>query len=287
MWSLNNIVFKIAFMEVSAPIFNLLRLVIAFPFMIYLSFFLPHHVPFQKKDLLSLTFIGIIGFGLFQLFFPVGIDQTSPAIGGILMATMPILVILLSLIFKLEKITLPIILGIFFTVIGLTLIAIFSTQQNQQYSSSLRGILFVVIAELGFALNTTLIKPYTQRYHPLQLTGYVMSISVLVFCAVHLNDLLALEIGAISMNVYLLASYSGLIALLGANVLWNKAVGEIGSARTSVYANVPPVFVLILSIIFFKDIPHPISLLGSIIILGGVITVYKREKKAAIQLSLL
>lgn len=279
LWSFNNIVFKVAFTTVSASMFNLLRLLIAFPFMLYLAFFLPSHIPYKKRDIILLTLLGIGGFGVFQLLFPLGIDLTSPAIGGILMATMPIHVVILSTVFKLEKITPSIILGILCTVVGLTLIAFFSTQGNGQYETSLVGIILVVVAEFAFAINTTFIKGFLKRYPPLQLTGFVMGVSVLVFCGVHSKRVIEIFHTPFSYQIILLASYSGLIALLGANVLWNRAVGYLGSAKTSVYANVPPVFVIILSMIFFKDFPHPIALLGSFIILMGVYIVQRKGKR--------
>jgi len=278
-WSFNNIVFKIAFASISAPMFNLLRLLIAFPFMIYIAFFLPRHVPFNKRDLFFLTLLGIGGFGVFQLLFPIGIDLTSPSIGGILMATMPIHVVVLSTMFKLEKITPAIIIGIIFTIIGLSLITFFSRVPNQQFETSFTGIILVVVAELGFAINTTFIKGYLKTYPPLQLTGFVMAVSVIVFCSVNVKTIIEVTHTPISFKIFLLASYSGLIALLGSNVLWNRAVGYLGSAKTSVYANVPPVFVLFLSMIFFKDFPHPIALLGSAIILMGVYVVQFSDKK--------
>lgn len=244
--------------------------------MMYIAFFLPSHVSYTKKDMMLLTLLGIGGFGVFQLLFPIGIDLTSPAIGGILMATMPIHVVILSTVFRLEKITLSIILGILCTVAGLTLIAFFSTKGNGQYETSITGIVLVVVAELGFALNTTLIKGFLKRYPPLQLTGFVMGVSVLVFCGVHSKRVVEIFHTPFRYQIVLLAAYSGLIALLGANVLWNKAVGSLGSAKTSVYANVPPVFVIILSMIFFKDFPHPIALLGSFIILMGVYIVQRK-----------
>ena len=159
-WSFNNIVMKLSFEFIPANMFNFLRLFIAFPFMVYLAFFLPDHVSYSKRDALSLVLIGIFGFGLFQLLFPIGIDQTSPSIGGVLMATMPMHVVILSLIFKFEAITKRIVIGITLTLIGLAFISFVSKVPNQNYQTTLRGVILVVVAELGFAINTTFIKKY-------------------------------------------------------------------------------------------------------------------------------
>lgn len=283
-WSFNNIAFKIAFIYMSAPLFNLLRLLIAFPLMVYLAFFSSNRVPFEKRDLFFLILIGIGGYGVFQLLFPIGLDNTSPAIGGILMATMPIHVVILSIVFKLEKITLPIIIGVLFTLVGLTLIALFSSSKEGMLETSLTGIILVVVAEFGFALNTTFLKPYLKKYPTLQLTSFVMGVSVLFYTLVNTKNVINFDFSLISFKIILLAVYSGIIALFGANILWNRAIDILGSAKTSVYANVPPVFVLILSMIIFKDFPHPIALLGSAIILMGVYVVNKRDKRVITQL---
>ena len=281
LWSFNNIVMKLSFEHIGANMFTFLRLVFALPFLIYLAFFLPSHVRFEKRDLVGLTFVGIFGFGFFQLFFPVGIDQTSPAIGGILMATMPMHVVVISLIFRFESITKRIVTGIFLTLVGLACISFVSRVPGQQYETTLQGIIFVVVAELAFAVNTTFIKRYLHAYPLLQLTGYVMFISFLFFSLFNIEPIIHTDYSSIPVSAYLGAAYSGLIALLGSNILWNKAIGKIGSAKTSVYANIPPVFVLLWSMILLDDIPHPLALAGSFIIIIGVVIVQWGDFKDA------
>ncbi len=277
LWSCNNIVMKLSFDYIDPQMFTFIRLIIALPFMIYLAFFGPNHIPYKKQDLIHLTVIGILGFGFFQLLFPLGIDRTSPGIGGILMATMPMHVVVLSILFKFETISKRIVAGIFLTLVGLACISFVSNVPNEQYQTTLVGVILMVVAEFSFAINTTFIKRFLTRYPALQLTGYVMFISVIFFSLFNISPVIHTDFKAIPFIVYLGATYSGLIALLGANILWNKAIANIGSAKTSVYANVPPVFVLLLSMIFLKDFPHPVALLGSFIIILGVFLVQKGE----------
>ncbi len=67
--------------------------------------------------------------GVFQILFHMGIDETSPSIGGILMATMPVQVVLLSILFRMEKPGWRSMLGVLLTIAGLAVITL-STQKG-------------------------------------------------------------------------------------------------------------------------------------------------------------
>ena len=151
-WGFNNIVMKIGFMYLSAPQFSGIRMMMALPFMVYFAFFLPGGKRFTKRDFLGVVAIGIVGLGSSQVLFSVGLDETSASLGGILMATMPIHVVLLSLIFRIEKPELKSILGILLTIGGLILIVLASQQPEAATQTTLKGIIFIVMAELGLYL---------------------------------------------------------------------------------------------------------------------------------------
>ncbi|MDD4082084.1 MAG: DMT family transporter [Sphaerochaetaceae bacterium] len=74
------------------------------------------------------------------------------------------------------------------------------------------------------------------------------------------------------------ALYSGFVAFLLANILWNYAVKHLGSTKVSVYGNLPPVMVIILSAIIFHDVLSFTQLVSGVIILIGVILVQMRKK---------
>lgn len=276
-WGFNNILMKVGFQYVSAPQFSGIRMVIAFPFMLYFAFWRPGRTPFARKDLLGIMIVGVLGLGLFQILFPIGIDETSASLGGVLMAVMPVHVVILSIFFRLERPEWKSFTGVALTLVGLAILTLASGQATGATDTTLRGILFVVVAELGYAINTTFLRPYMKRYPPLQVTGLAMATSVILYMLVFFKDLRVLVLTEIHPVVWLTTAYSGLVAFLLANILWNLSVKHIGSTKVSVYGNLPPVIVLFLSAILFHDVLNNLQMLGALIILSGVILVQFRK----------
>ncbi len=276
-WGFNNILMKVGFQYVSAPQFSGIRMAIAFPFMLYFAFWRPGRTPFAKKDLLGIVIVGVLGLGLFQILFPIGIDETSASLGGVLMAVMPVHVVILSIFFRLERPEWKSFTGVALTLVGLAILTSASGQATGATDTTLRGILFVVVAELGYAINTTFLRPYMKRYPPLQVTGLAMATSVVLYMLVFYNDLKVLVLTEIHPVVWLTTVYSGLVAFLLANILWNLSVKHIGSTKVSVYGNLPPVIVLFLSAILFHDVLNSLQMLGALIILSGVVIVQFRK----------
>ncbi len=276
-WGFNNIAMKIGFTYLTPQQFGGVRMLMAFPFMVYLAGFMPGRVKFTRKDFVSIAFLGLIGMGVFQILFHMGIDETSPSIGGILMATMPVQVVLLSILFRMEKPGWRSMLGVLLTIAGLAVITL-STQKGGEQLTTVRGIVFVVLAELGYAVHTTFLRPFMKRYSTLQVTGLAMSVAVIEYLVIFFPDLLALELRTVPAIGYLSAAYSGLIGLFIANVLWNIAIKRIGSTKVAVYGNLPTVFVLLLSALIFGDLLQLRQLMGALVILAGVLLVQFRTK---------
>ncbi|HCJ94937.1 MAG TPA: hypothetical protein DHV69_07005 [Sphaerochaeta sp.] len=193
------------------------------------------------------------------------------------MAVMPVHVVILSIFFRLERPEWKSFTGVALTLVGLAILTLASGQATGATDTTLRGILFVVVAELGYAINTTFLRPYMKRYPPLQVTGLAMATSVILYMLVFFKDLRVLVLTEIHPVVWLTTAYSGLVAFLLANILWNLSVKHIGSTKVSVYGNLPPVIVLFLSAILFHDVLNNLQMLGALIILSGVILVQFRK----------
>ncbi len=275
-WGFNNIAMKIGFRYLSAPQFSGMRVLVGLPFMLYFAFWMPGRIRFTKQDFLGIVTIGSLGLGLFLTLFPIGIDETSSSLGGILMATMPIHVVILSLVFRFERPEWKSIVGVLLTIVGLILITIASHQPDTATQNTLKGILFIIIAELGYAINTTFLRPYMKRYNPLQVTGLAMASAVVVFMLVFFSEMKVLSFSKINAISWICIIYSGLIAFLLGNVLWNFAIKGIGSTKVAVYGNLPPVMVIILSAIIFHDVLNFTQMVGALIILSGVVLVQLR-----------
>lgn len=298
-WGINNIVMKIGFREIMAEQFAGMRMLAALPFMLYLAFFKPGRIPFDKRDMLKIIVISSLGMALFQILFPLGVDQTSAPLGGILMATMPVHVVIISLMFRLERPRLISIAGVLLTVLGLGIIMAASgigsggsiggieagNAADLGDETTLFGIAMIVISEFGYAINTTFLRPFMKKYPSLQVTGLALTVAVVLFLGVNGRYLVRLNFSEVSQQTWWAVLYSGLFPLFVCNVLWNLSVKHIGSTRVAVYGNLPPVFVLLFGAIILNQVLYSLQIVGAAVVLTGVVMVQMREKseKAEIQ----
>jgi len=298
-WGFNNIIMKIGFRELMAEQFAGIRMLAALPFMIYLAFFMPNHVPFERRDMGKIALISVFGMGMFQVLFPIGVDQTSAPVGGILMATMPIHVVIIGIVFRLERPKPLAILGVLITLGGLALITsasgngvsaageaaaggiasgdiaagLGSTVSNK---TTLLGIVMLITSEFGYAVNTTFLRPYMRKYPSLQVTGLALITATMLFMLINGRYIVQIDFASLSSAGWWAIIYSGLIPLFASNVLWNLSVKHIGSTRVSVYGNLPPVFVLIFGAVLLQQLLFPLQIAGAVIVLAGVILVQLR-----------
>jgi drug/metabolite transporter (DMT)-like permease len=281
-WGFNNIAMKIGLAHVTPGQFGGIRMLMAFPFMLYMAFGMRSRVPFSRRDALLIVIFGILGLGVFQTLYIVGVNETSTPLGGILMATMPVHVVLLALAFRLEKPEWRSITGVILALAGLVLLTLSAGQGEGNTETTLRGILFIVLAELGYGVNTTFLRPFMRKYPPMQVTGLAMAVSVLFYLVVYRKDMYLLDISVLPASVWVTTLYSGLVAFLIANTMWNIAVKHIGSTQVAVYGNLPPVIVMLFGALLFNEVLNGWQLIGSMIILAGVVLVQFRKTVPAI-----
>jgi len=287
-WGFNNIIMKIGFRELMAEQFAGIRMLMALPFMIYLAFFMPNHVPFERRDMGKIILISVFGMGMFQVLFPIGVDQTSAPVGGILMATMPVHVVIIGLVFRLERPKPLGILGVLMTLGGLALITFSSGNGAVSEAGSsglgstvssrttLFGIIMLISSEFGYAVNTTFLRPFMKKYPSLQVTGLALITATMLFMLINGRYIVQIDFASLSSAGWWAIIYSGLIPLFASNVLWNLSVKHIGSTRVSVYGNLPPVFVLIFGAVLLQQLLFPLQIAGAVIVLAGVILVQLR-----------
>jgi drug/metabolite transporter (DMT)-like permease len=280
-WGLNNIMLKVGFREIDPIMFGGLRLLIVTPAAVLAARLSPRYVPFVKKDLLAIIGIAFIGFSGFQVLFPLGIDRVSAPVGGILMGTMPVWVVLIHLFAKMEKICWKSIVGVVLTIIGIAVITLTSAAggNGQTGEDTVVGVILVIGAELFFAVNTVFLRPFMRKYSVPQVTAVAIVIALVFYAAILVPRVSGFDFGAVSLKAWGTVFYSALVGLFLANLAWNQSVQYLGSTRVAVYANLPSVFVLLLGALFLGEALHGAQYVGAAVIAAGIILVQVKKRR--------
>jgi len=276
-WGLTPSFMKLSLEEIEVFPFNVLRLFVA---MVTSGIFLLlfgawKHV--ERKDWINFIIVGLFGFFVFQFCFPFGVKNTSASIASLLMATLPINVIIINLLSKSEKITPIAVIGILISIIGISIIVIGTKGGISLEGTYASGVILLITAEMGFALYTVKAKDLIHKYSLFQVMFIVILFSFISFLLFSLNKISSVNISNISAMAWLGVAFTGMLGTCIGNILWYKGIQILGSTKTSVYANLPPVFGIAFSFLILRETLSFLQLFGGFIIMSGVLLANRKK----------
>jgi drug/metabolite transporter (DMT)-like permease len=277
-WGINPPVMKLGLVYLSPVAYNAARMVIAAIVSLIALALSKSYRSFQKRDYIPLMMVSIFGFFLFQLFFTVGVQRTTAGNASFILSLLPVSVVIINRIFRIEKITKPVIVGILFSLIGIACIILGSGKELSISDKHISGALFILIAQVGYGYYTVFSRPLLQRYSTYQITAAIITISTILFVAVSAPSVLSVSWKAVPLKAWISVSYSGIFALCIGNFIWIWGTGVIGSMRASVFNNLSPVFAVLTGYILLGETFGPLQIAGATGIFIAIWITRNREK---------
>lgn len=269
-WGVNPPVMKIGLLYLAPMPYNSLRMLIAIVISWLFVGVTKTYRPVDRQDVKSLLLISLVGFFVFQLFFTVGVQNTTAGNASLLLGLLPVSVAIINRIYKIESITPQIKAGIAVSLTGVILIVVGSGKEMSLAGNHLRGALMLLIAQFGYGYYTVFSKGLMQKYSAYQVTAYVITISGLLFLLISLPEMLTIQWERIPLSGWLSTLYSGIFALCIGNFLWVWGVGKIGSAKASLFNNLSPVFAIATGYIMLGETFGLLQLFGAFVISAGL-----------------
>ncbi|MCS7081456.1 MAG: DMT family transporter [Bacteroidota bacterium] len=279
-WGLNFTVVKTALREVPPFWFNALRFTLAFG-ALWGGWVLGAPKPLEglrasgERALGPLFGLGLIGHGLYQVCFIVGLARSTAGSAAIVLSGTPLWTALLAHLFGQERLRLRSLLGMLLAFSGVVLVVIFGGRQVSLGADALWGNLLIVGASCCWAAYTVLSRPLVRRIGPLEVTLWSMAPALpLLWSLVALEPMPRWE--RLSVWAWLGLLYSGLLAIALSYVLWAHSIRRIGAARTAVYGNLVPVIAASAGVILLQEPLHVYQMVGGLVVLVGVYLVQRR-----------
>ena len=214
--------------------------------------------------------------------FYVGLAHTSGVAGTILSGASGFFSILMvSLVFRQEKLTLPKIIGCIMGFGGLIIMNI-SFKGGTVFHFSLMGEGLVLLSTISLALSGILVKGYSKRFSVVMLSGYQFILGGFVMIAVGLA--LGGRIDLVpQISAYILLLYMALISAVAYSV-WGILMKNNPVSRVSIFNFMTPLFGVLLSAIFLGEVEQALSinkLLALVLVSAGIYIVNRKYGKAA------
>lgn len=277
-WGTSPLFMKIALREVPFRAFNTMRLFSALgtaAIMLVANRNSWRRV--KKEDWKIFIIAGFFGFFIFQIGYPIGLNLTSVSVAAIIMATLPVSVMLINLFTGTEKPSGKILSGIILSVSGAVIIALGSGSGTSSRGLYGAGVILVLAAEIAYAVYTVQTKHIVGKYTLFQIIFIIVSLSFIPFLIFSAHQIAALPFKEVSLLTWIGIAYSGIFGICIGNMLWYKGIDHLGSTKTSLYANLPPVFGILSGFIFLKEYLTFMQVAGGIIISAGVILVNRKK----------
>ena len=236
----------------------------------------------DKEDYFRLIVCGVLGIAINQLLYFHGLNLTSPIDASIIYTSVPVLVLIFSYFLLKEKITTTKIAGIIIGGTGALLLIVYGS--TSEGTGSLIGNGLIFSNAIFYAFYLVYVKPLMAKYQPITVISWVFLIGFLFMIPVGLNDFLATDFEAFTLNTYLVIAFV-LFATTFLTYLFNiYALTKVPPSVNGSYIYLQPVvsFVMVSIYAFVlgkdeyaQDI-NLIKIISSVLVVAGVYLISKK-----------
>jgi drug/metabolite transporter (DMT)-like permease len=214
--------------------------------------------------------LGVLGNGIYQVFFIEGIARTRASDAALVIAASPAFIAVIGRLRGVERVAARGALGIALSIAGIALVVLGSTD-GRDGQATVAGDLLVLIGALCWAIYTVFLKPYTERVGGLQLSALTMMGGAIPLFAVAWPAVSHSPWRGLPAMGWLAIAYSGVFALVVAYLFWYNGVRVIGPTRTSMYSNLQPIVAVLVAWPMLGETPTPWQIVGAACIMGGLV----------------
>lgn len=247
-------------------------------------------IPFTAKDIFinikiikekfcSILLMSITSISIFNSVVYYSLNFTQVLNGALMISTIPVLIIFISFIFRVEKINLNQVLGLILSITGVVIIITQFEFSRLIHLDLNKGDLWLLVAMLSWAIYSTMLKTHKTGLNYLTFISVIVTLGLIFLFPQFLFELNNHELIKFNFAFFLIISYVVLFAGLGAYIFWNKAVLIVGPSRAGIFLHLMPVFSSLMAIFLLNEKFMNFHIFGAIAIILGI---YLSSKKTSL-----
>jgi drug/metabolite transporter (DMT)-like permease len=221
------------------------------------------------KNLKPLLFLAVFQPGLYFTFETIGLQHTSATKASLIIATIPIVVLLLSILFLKERVRPLNVIGIIVSIFGVALL-IFGGSNGYETGGTLLGDALILGAVLSASMYMILTRRLGEFFSPIQITGMQIIIGAIIFFPAFLFTLPRVKWQSITGDAVIAVVALTVFATIGAFLCYNFALKKIPASRVSVCINGIPLVTACGAWILLGEQLAPLQFLGGAIVIAAV-----------------
>ena len=271
-WSGNFIVGKAASMYQIQP-FSLNFYRWFFAGLILLPFTYKEIINNKKYILDNLGFFIILGITSITIFNSIvyySLYYTQVISGILMISTIPVWIIFISSILRIEKTNIFQILGVILSLTGVIFIitkADLNLIKNLDFN---KGDLSMVVAMFSWAIYSALLKSKKYKISQFSLLEIVIICGLIFLIPIYLIEMNMGNLIILGKPFYLILGYVVIFPGLAAFFFWIKGISIIGANRAGIFLHLMPIMGAIMAMLIFDEKFMFYHILGAVFIIAGI-----------------
>lgn len=233
----------------------------------------------RRQDIVLLIVSGLSGYGLYQLFYMIGLAHTTVFASALLVATVPLWSAVLLAMFGIERVHPVQWVGIVLSLAGVAWFLLGGHTPSTELAGSqpLSGtdILLGNALSLGaaalFAVYGIVNKRLASQYSPAELMCYTLCIGTLALAPFGLPALLSQNWATVTWRTWVILPYSIFFPIYISYMIWNWAIGVRGVGHVTLYSYAVPVMAGIAGWLLRGEALAAVQVAAGVIVIAGML----------------
>ncbi|OEJ66929.1 DMT family transporter [Magnetovibrio blakemorei] len=216
-----------------------------------------HHRGLIRRHGALLVVLATSGMVMFHSFTYIALNTTTAINAAVVLASMPMVIPVISFIVGDERLSLRQALGISISALGVVVIVSRGDWQVLVSLGFTPGDLWVLAAVVAWSMYSVLLRRLPKgpgnAIPPMVVLGVTNWIAIVVLLPFYLWEYHNVGGFALTLSSVLVLAYVALFASIAAFVCWNAAVPQVGANKAGLFIHLIPLFASIFSIIFLGE----------------------------------
>ncbi|MGQ0649683.1 MAG: DMT family transporter [Gemmatimonadaceae bacterium] len=227
--------------------------------------------PPTPSEVRMLILLGMLGNGVYQVLFILGLVRARVATAALLIAATPAFVAIVGRMMGTERLALRQWAGVAMQLAGCSTVAVGAVGAARG-DDTVVGVVLLLSAAFSWSFYAVNVKKYSDHVEPWYLGGYTMIGGAVVVLLVGVPSVARVDWAALPGRVWLSLFYSCLIAMVVAYLFYYRGLKVLGPTRTSMYSNLQPIIALLVAWGLLHERPSATQIVGAGLIVGGLLT---------------
>jgi drug/metabolite transporter (DMT)-like permease len=265
-WGINYTIAKYGLLEFTAIEFTAVRMMVAAPLLLLLTFFIEKSLYMERKDIPRLIIVSTVGIVLYQTLFMETVQYTSATNASLLISISPIFTTLFAIFLKQEKFSSRKLIGSMIAFVGATLVLV----AGHSLTSSFYGNGIGLITSICWGLYPVLAGPLIKKYSALRVTAWSALVGAIPLLLLSGPHVFVMPFHITHGMTWFALLYSIFFVTVFGLVMWYVGIQKIGASHTMVYMYITPLVAVLFAAIWANEYVSFQQIIGGIIIFFGL-----------------